>query len=214
MKVLCSLLFGLGTCAAQADLVWESPHQEFQRRPVDRELALDFAFKNKGNAPVTITKVTTSCGCTSADLTKKTYAPGEAGTLPVKFIFGDRRGAQAKSISVVSDDGKTAQLSFKCTILDDPVSLAPAFVFWRVGEAAEAKKVELGVAGNSQIKITAVSSTNPRIAATLSTVKVGERYAVSIQPADTKQAESAEVFVQSDYPPEGPKAYTIQVRIK
>ena len=69
-------------------------------------------------------------------------------------------------------------------------------------------------AGHHFDKVTAVASTNPRIAATLAPVKEGEKYAVNIRPTDTTQPETAEVFVQTDFPPEGPKAYTIHVRVK
>jgi len=199
---------------AQAELAWENPAQEFQRRPEDKELAVNFAFKNSGPQPVTITKVNSSCGCTTAELPKKTYQPGESGNLTAKFTFGGRRGPQAKSISVMTDDQKTTQLSFKCLILDDPVVLTPPLVSWRVGEAAESKPVDVTVAQNPHVNITAVASSNPRIAATLSTTKAGEKYSVSVKPTDTTHEEFGQVFIQTDFPAEGPKAYTIFVRVK
>jgi hypothetical protein len=199
---------------AHAELVWEHPAQEFQRRPEDAELNVNFAFRNDGKTPVTVTKVTSSCGCATAELPKKTYAPGESGTLTSKFTFGGRRGMQAKSISVATDDGKTAQLSFQCLILDEPLVLSPAFVWWRVGEAAKAKPVDVAIADPGKLHITAVASSNPRIAATLNASAPGEKSTVQIQPADTARQETAQVFVQTDFPPEGPKAYVIEVRIK
>ncbi len=199
---------------AKAELVWENPEQEFQRIGEDRELAVSFAFRNGGRTPVTITKVTTSCGCTTAELAKKTYQPGESGELPAKFVFGGRRGPQVKSIVVTTDDQKTTQLEFKCFILDDSVSLSQALVWWRVGEAAKPKQVDLTLGQGGKVKIVAVTSSNPRVAATLLPVKEGEKYAVTIQPVDTAQRELAEVIVQTNYPPAAPKAYTIYIRVK
>jgi len=207
-------LFLLGVSLAHGELVWDNPAQEFQRRPEEKELTVNFAFKNTGKQPVTITKINSSCGCTTAELPKKTYQPGEGGALTAKFTFGGRRGAQAKSIAVTTDDQKTTQLSFSCLILDDPVVLTPPLVNYRLGEVATARQVNISVAQNPRINITAVASTNPRIAASLSTIKPGEKYAVNVAPADTAREEFAQVFVQTDYPPEGPKAYTIFVRIK
>ena len=198
----------------RGELVWENPEQEFQRTPEDQGLAVDFTFRNKGDSAVTITRITPSCGCTTAELSKKTYAPGETGKLAAKFTFGGRRGPQAKSITVGTDDGKTAQLTFKCLILDDPVALSQSLVFWRVGEAAEAKSVKVSVAATGNVKIASVASTSPRIQAALSPRQEDGKYTVTIHPLDTAQKESAEVFVQSDFPIEGPKAYTIQVRVK
>ena len=214
MQRFAAILLLLTVCGAHSEIVWENASQEFQRRPEDRELAVNFAFKNTGQQPVTITKITSSCGCTTADLPKKTYLPGESGNLTAKFTFGGRRGLQAKSIAVMTDNQTTTQLSFQCLILDDPVTLTPSFVYWRVGEASAAKQVEIAVAQNPAIQIVAVASSNPRIAATLATLKAGEKYGINILPADTRQPESAEVFVQTNFPPEGPKAYTIHVRVK
>ena len=44
------------------------------------------------------------------------------GTLAAKFVFGGRRGMQSKTIVVATDDQKTAQLSFQCLILDEPLN--------------------------------------------------------------------------------------------
>ena len=203
-----------GTAEIFGELVWEDRTQEFQRVPEDRELTVNFAFRNKGKSPVTISKVTSSCDCTTAGLTKKTWQPGESGTLPARFVFGDRRGVQTKTIAVITDDGKTETLSFRCHILADPLVLTPAFVSWRVGEAAQGKKIDLAIAKTAKMRVTSVASTNPRITAKLATVEDGKQYAVEIAPADTSRPESAEIFVQTDFPPEGPKAYTVHVRVK
>ncbi len=177
-------------------------------------MTVKYAFKNAGAKAVTITKVISSCGCTTAIPSKSTFLPGESGTLEAKFTFGQRRGAQSKSITVNSDDGQIEKLAFDCLITDDPVGLSSTFVYWRVGEANTDKSVEVTMGPNPPIQVQAVASSNPRIAATLTTVKAGEKYAVTIRPVDTSKPESAQVFVQTNYPAEGPKAYTIHVRVK
>ena len=207
------LVFGFGS--AMADLVWDQSVQEFQRLPEDKELTVNFAFQNTGTAPISIVKVTAACGsCTNAMMPEKPILPGEKGVLPVRFVFGNRHGLQNKSLSVMTDDAKTVELAFKCLIVDDPVSVLPTLVSWHVGEKTEVKKVDLAIAQKDRVKITAIASTDPRISATLATIKEGEKYAINIQPADTMKAGSAEVFVQTNFPPEGPRAYTIQVQIK
>src|SRR5262245_44948136 len=115
--------------AAHADLSWEKPVQEFHLIPEDKAAVAHFAFKNTGNEPVTIKRVTTSCGCTSAKLTKNTYAPGESGDIEVKFVFGLRRGAQRKIISVASADKQEWKLDLRCWI-DEPLNVSPALVYW------------------------------------------------------------------------------------
>lgn len=41
---------------------------------------------------MSITARTFSCGCTTAELTKSTYAPGEGGEFVAKFKVGGREG--------------------------------------------------------------------------------------------------------------------------
>ena len=204
----------LGAVNAFGEISWQNPSQHFQRMREDRELVVNYAFRNAGNAPVTITKVRSMCGCTTAQLAKKTYQPGETGNLYARFAFGFRRGQQAKSIAVTTDDKKTTELYFACLILDDPLSLSRSLVYWKVGDAGDAKHVDLTMGQTGKANITAVASTNPRIAANLATVKEGEKYQVIIRPTDTTRPESGEISVQTDFPREGPKAYTIHVRIK
>lgn len=206
------LLFALAV-PAYAELKWEKPWQQFQRSPSDEHVATTFAFQNTGPNVVTIKSIRTSCGCTTARLEKKTYAPGERGEVTAKFNFGDRKGAHRKMITVKTDDGQAQELNFVVDIRE-VLTIAPALVFWKVGQPAEARTVQLEVAPGTAVRVKSVTSSNPRVAATLQTVKAGERYIVSVQPADTAQKEAAQLTVQTDYPPDAPRAYTIHARIK
>ena len=49
-----------------------------------------FAFRNIGDDPVTIMRVTSSCGCTTPRLDKRTYAPSESGAITARFEIGQR----------------------------------------------------------------------------------------------------------------------------
>lgn len=51
-----------------------------------------FLLTNIGDAQMSITARTFSCGCTTAELTKSTYAPGEGGEFVAKFKVGGREG--------------------------------------------------------------------------------------------------------------------------
>ena len=207
------LLLSLAATAS-AQLRWENPVQQFHRAPEDREVETRFAFKNSGEKSVTIEKVRTSCGCTTATPNKKTYAPGESGEITAKFRFGSRTGPLRKTISVTTDD-----LPAQPTVLDlrvwvqDPITVQPALVFWRVGDPPEPKSVQLTAPGPA-VRIKGITSTNPRVVATLQTVKEGSAYTVSIRPSETTQKEAAEFIVQTDFPPDAPRSYKIFARVK
>lgn len=198
----------------RAELVWEKAIQNFHRLPSDGHLETKFAFRNAGKEPVTVRKVRTSCGCTSAKLVKDTYAPGESGEISVRFTFGDRKGPNRKIITVITDDKPDpTELSLQVWI-DEPMTITPALVYWKTGDAGAAKSVQLAAGAGTPVRVKSVTSSNPRIAAKLETIKPGEQYAVSVTPADTSKKETAEITVETDFPSDLPRSYTIHARIK
>ena len=211
------LLLSLLLCAAplRAELKWEKPWQDYHRLPSDGHLETQYNFKNTGSTPVTIRRVKTSCGCTTAKLDKNTYGPGEQGQITVKFTFGDRKGPHRKIINVTTDDQEVPTELNLTVWIDEPVTLSPELVFWRKGEAVTGKTVQLANGpGARAVHVKKVTSSNPRLTAKVETVKDGEQYAVTITPADTTQKESAEITVETDFPADQPHSYTIQARIK
>ena len=198
----------------RAELVWEKPVQNFHRLPSDGHLETKFAFHNDGTTPVTVRKVRTSCGCTSVKLAKNTFAPGEQGDISVRFTFGDRRGPHRKIITVITDD-KPAPIELSLQVwIHEPLTVAPALVFWKTGEAGTAKAVQLTSEPGTPVRVKSVASSNPRLTAKLETIKPGEQYAISVTPADTSKKESAEITVETDFPADQPRSYTIHARIK
>lgn len=63
-----------------------------------------FKFKNTGEAPLVISRVEPSCGCTTAkDWKTAPYAPGESGEISIEFDTNGRPGIQKKSIQVIAN---------------------------------------------------------------------------------------------------------------
>jgi hypothetical protein len=210
--IVCAFLIHTGPL--RADLVWEKAAQNFHRAPSDGHLETKFAFRNEGKSPVTIRKVRTSCGCTTAKLVKNTFDPGEQGEITVRFTFGDRKGPHRKIIAVDTDEkSDAAQLSLQVWI-HEPLTIAPALVFWKTGDAVAAKTVQLTAEPGTAVRVKSVASSNPRIAARLETIKAGGQYVVAVTPADTSKKESAEITVETDFPADQPRSYTIHARIK
>ena len=53
--------------------------------PGDGPQTFSFEFTNRGTSPITIQKVTSSCGCTTPDWTKNPVAPGEKGYVKATY---------------------------------------------------------------------------------------------------------------------------------
>ena len=212
LSLVCPLL--LLAASLRAEMVWEKSFQSFHRLPSDGHLETKFAFHNEGKSPVKVRSVRTSCGCTSAKLVKDIYAPGESGEISVRFTFGDRKGAHRKVITVTTDDkSEPTELSLQ-VVIDEPLAIRPALVFWKTGEAGAAKSVQVNAEPGKPVRVKSVMSSNPRIAAKLDTIKAGEQYSIAITPADTSKKESAEITVETDFPADQPRSYTIHARIK
>lgn len=207
-----TLAFLAAATLAHADIVWEKQVQEYHRVPDDGHVAAKFAFKNTGPEPVTIKRLKSSCGCTTARLGKNTYAPGESGEIEVKFTFGSRRGVQRKIISVTADDKREWMLDLRVYI-HEPLTLTPALVYWRIGEAPEAKNIKL-TASDAKVGVKSVTSSNPRVSAKIETVNAGKEYVLSVKPTDTSTKEAAELTVTTDFPPDAPRSYRIYARVK
>ncbi|MCD8044237.1 MAG: DUF1573 domain-containing protein [Tannerellaceae bacterium] len=72
----------------------------------DGDATHSFVIKNTGTAPLVITRVIASCGCTTPEWTKEPIAPGQTGEIKVTFDPKGRPGAFAKTINVYSNGKK------------------------------------------------------------------------------------------------------------
>ncbi|MGB0870386.1 MAG: DUF1573 domain-containing protein [Flavobacteriales bacterium] len=61
-----------------------------------------FKFENKGQEPIIITRVKTSCGCTVPSWPKEPILPNETGEIKIKYDT-KRVGAFQKTITVLSN---------------------------------------------------------------------------------------------------------------
>ncbi len=62
-----------------------------------------FTFKNTGSEPVIVSRVSTSCGCTTPEYTATPVAPDKEGQIKVVFDSHGQSGKQQKIITVVSN---------------------------------------------------------------------------------------------------------------
>jgi hypothetical protein len=62
-----------------------------------------FHFTNNGNAPLIITSVDKSCGCTAGDFPRQPIAPGEGGDIKITYDSKGHFGFQSKTVTVNSN---------------------------------------------------------------------------------------------------------------
>ena len=59
-----------------------------------------FHFTNTGNAPLLITSVDKSCGCTASDYPREPIQPGESGEIKITYDSKGHHGFQSKVLIV------------------------------------------------------------------------------------------------------------------
>ena len=75
----------------------------------------EFAIKNTGEAPLTISRAYTTCGCTTADFTSTVIPPGKVSVVTLRFDAGfhDTRGQTVRrGIIIENNDPESPQAEF------------------------------------------------------------------------------------------------------
>lgn len=62
-----------------------------------------FKFTNTGKAPIILSQVSASCGCTTPNYTKDPVLPGKEGEIKVSFNSAGQVGKQQKIVTVLSN---------------------------------------------------------------------------------------------------------------
>lgn len=114
-----AMLMGVGFAVAQtggqitpelqpkdgASIAWDKEKHDFQNVPQNVPATVTFSFVNDTGAPVLITDVKTSCGCTTPHYTNKPIPPG--GTGEVKASYNAKKlGHFTKTVTVTTDAGE------------------------------------------------------------------------------------------------------------
>ena len=71
----------------------------------------EFGFTNTGDATLKIGQVEKTCGCTPFSLARTDYAPGESGSLKVKYYSDTQLGLVTKNLTIRSNDPVNPQVS-------------------------------------------------------------------------------------------------------
>jgi hypothetical protein len=210
------LLFFLCLVApAFAQLKWDQPQQVFTPNPGEKTVTARYRFTNIGASPVSILDVHPSCGCTTATLAKKEYAPGESGEIEAKLNFAGHVGHQEKWIYVTTNTvGEEPALLSLTVDIPPEVTIQPKFVMWRIGDPLEPKTMRVVIPDGIPTKIVAAQADNPTMQVRLREVQAGKEWEVKVTPTSTREAIKAMVTIWSDYPAGSPATYSAYARVQ
>ena len=210
------LLFFLSLITSvSAQLKWDQPKQTLTPSPGEKVVTAQFGFTNVGSSPITIIDVRPSCGCTTATLAKKEYAPGESGEIEAKLNFAGHVGHQEKWIYVTTNvaGSEPALLSLAVEIPPE-VTIQPEFVMWRVGDPLEPKTMRVVIPEGIPTNLVAAQADNPTMQVQLREVQAGKEWEVKVTPTSTREPVKAVVTIRSDYPAGNPATYSAYARVQ
>ena len=122
----CMLLLAI-TAAAQPRFVADSDIIKTGEVLFQKPYAVVFGFTNKGNKPLHIKKVETSCGCAKATYTRGNIAPGERGEITVEYDAG-MLGTFNKYVEVYTNMGREPEfLTFQGRVVAELSDYATGF---------------------------------------------------------------------------------------
>ena len=209
------LLFLCLVAPAFAQLKWDQPKQVFIPKPGEKTLTARYRFTNTGTSPVSIIDVRPSCGCTTATLAKKEYAPGESGEIEAKLNFAGHIGHQEKWIYVTTNVARTDPTVLSLAVDIPPeVAIDPEFVMWRIGDPLQPKTMRVVIPDGIPAKMIAVQVDNDSMQVQLQEVQAGKEWRVKITPMSTSKPVKAVVSIRSDYPATHPATYRAYARVQ
>jgi len=95
---------------SQAVISFDKTEHDFGRLLQGEMVSYTFKFKNTGDAPLVISAVNKSCGCTASEYTKEPIAPGDGGQIKITYDSNGHSGFQSKSITVVTNTNPAATM--------------------------------------------------------------------------------------------------------
>ena len=101
---IATLLAATGFAQSGPVISWNESQYNFgEIKEADGPVTHKFEFTNKGNAPLVVTYVKPSCGCTTSDYTKEPVMPGAKGFVSATYDPQGRPGPFNKSITVTTN---------------------------------------------------------------------------------------------------------------
>lgn len=200
---------------ARADLKWEQSTVEVHPTPGDKQAVAHFKYQNTGTAPIHFKSVKASCGCTTTQTQKEVVNPGEKGEIIASLNIGDRTGQQVKTVTVQTDDPNPTQATTILTLkanIAAPLEIRPTFVYWTSGEAPKTKKISLKAAKEFPATNITIKTNNTNFESKIVPGKPGE-WTLEVTPKDTSRPMGTSLLLQTDYPKEAPKSFSVNAQI-
>lgn len=87
----------------QPVITFDKTEHDFGTVLQGERVTYSFHFTNTGSAPLLVSNVATSCGCTVGEFSKEPIAPGKDGIIKATYDSKGHHGVQTRTLTVVSN---------------------------------------------------------------------------------------------------------------
>ena len=117
-----TLLFAMLAMGQNPVITFDKTTHDFGKiNEADGRVTTVFHFKNEGMAPLVLSNVRASCGCTTPKWTREPIEPGQTGEITVTYNPNGRPGRFQKTVTVTSNANEpTAKLYIKGEVIPKP----------------------------------------------------------------------------------------------
>ncbi len=154
------VLVALPAIAAAPRAVVEKPVVDVGKVKKGEPIRHEFVIRNAGDAPLEISEVKPSCGCTVAEY-DKVIAPGATGRVKMVVETDSFGGGIAKSVTAFTNDVTNPRLNLVVkAIISEPVVARPGYArFMTVhGQPADPNVQTVSATDGSEIEVLSVAS--------------------------------------------------------
>ena len=103
-STLCMALTAVAMMAQNPVITFEKTEHDFGKiNEADGRVSVIFEFKNEGMAPLVLSNVRASCGCTTPTWTREPVEPGQTGSITVTYNPNGRPGRFQKTVTITSN---------------------------------------------------------------------------------------------------------------
>ena len=117
-----TLLFAMVAMGQEPVITFDKTTHDFGKiNEADGRVTTVFTFKNEGMAPLVLSNVRASCGCTTPKWTREPIEPGQSGEITVTYNPSGRPGRFQKTVTVTSNATEpTFKLQIKGEVIPKP----------------------------------------------------------------------------------------------
>ena len=179
-STLCLSLVAVAMMAQTPVITFDKTEHDFGKVDEAGKISTEFTFRNEGMAPLILSNVKASCGCTTPIWPKEPIEPGQVGTITVQYNTNGRPGRFQKTITITSNASEpTTRVYIKGEVI--PKTAKPVNKFPVVVGALGMKSttLDLGTIKKGETKQGELEYTNPTDAehqAELATSSVNASY--------------------------------------